>query len=115
MKALAYLGPNQKSLEDRPQPHLKGSGDAIVKMLKTTICDTDLHILKGDVATCAPGRVLDHEGVGVVGSLDTSVTRFRPWRPRAGFVHIVMRELRLLPSRHVFALLHRRLDPRQRD
>ena len=65
MKALVYRGPGQKSLEDRPQPVLRAAGDAIVKMLKTTICGPDLHILKGDVATCAPGRVLGHEGVGM--------------------------------------------------
>ena len=78
MKALVYRGPGQTSLEDRPQPVLRASGDAIVKMLKTTICGTDLHILKGDVATCAPGRVLGHEGVGVVRTVGSGVVRFRP-------------------------------------
>jgi alcohol dehydrogenase len=47
-------------------------------MVKTTICGTDLHILKGDVATCAPGRILGHEGVGVVDSVGAGVTAFRP-------------------------------------
>ena len=77
MKALVYNGPGAKALEDRPKPDLLAPGDAIVKMIKTTICGTDLHILKGDVATCAPGRILGHEGVGVVESVGAGVTAFR--------------------------------------
>jgi alcohol dehydrogenase len=49
-----------------------------VKIAKTTICGTDLHILKGDVPTCAPGRILGHEGVGVVEQVGAGVTAFRP-------------------------------------
>ncbi len=78
MKALVYHGPGEKALEDRPKPGLREPGDAIVKIVKTTICGTDLHILKGDVATCAPGRILGHEGVGVVDSVGAGVTAFRP-------------------------------------
>ena len=78
MKALVYHGPGNKALEDRPKPELKAPGDAIVKITKTTICGTDLHILKGDVATCAPGRILGHEGVGVVDAVGQGVTAFRP-------------------------------------
>lgn len=78
MKAFVYNGPNKMALEDRPKPALQGPGDAIVKMLKTTICGTDLHILKGDVATCAPGRILGHEGVGVIESAGAGVTAFKP-------------------------------------
>lgn len=63
---------------DRPKPQIQAPGDAIVKMVKTTICGTDLHILKGDVATCAPGRILGHEGVGVVDSVGAGVTAFHP-------------------------------------
>ena len=77
MKALVYNGPGAKALEERPKPDLLAPGDAIVKMIKTTICGTDLHILKGDVATCAPGRSLGHEGVGVVESVGAGVTAFR--------------------------------------
>ncbi|MEO6917734.1 MAG: zinc-dependent alcohol dehydrogenase family protein [Collimonas sp.] len=78
MKAFVYGGPGLKSLEDRPKPEIKEAGDAIVKMVKTTICGTDLHILKGDVATCAPGRILGHEGVGIVDSVGAGVTAFKP-------------------------------------
>ena len=78
MKALVYGGPGKKSLENRPKPEIKAPGDAIVKIVKTTICGTDLHILKGDVATCAPGRILGHEGVGVIDSVGAGVTAFKP-------------------------------------
>ena len=66
MKAFIYGGPGKKALENRAKPELRASDDAIVRITKTTICGTDLHILKGDVPTCAPGRILGHEGVGVV-------------------------------------------------
>jgi alcohol dehydrogenase len=78
MKALVYRGPGQKALEDRPKPEIQAAGDAIVKMNKTTICGTDLHILKGDVATCAPGRILGHEGVGVIEAVGQGVSAFKP-------------------------------------
>ena len=77
MKAFVYGGPGLKAVEDRPNPKVQAPGDAIVKMVKTTICGTDLHILKGDVATCSPGRILGHEGVGVVDSVGAGVTAFR--------------------------------------
>ena len=77
MKALVYHGPGQKKLEQRPMPCIGSPADAIVKITKTTICGTDLHILKGDVATCAPGRILGHEGVGIVTEVGQSVTNFQ--------------------------------------
>jgi len=77
MKAFVYAGPGRKVLEDRPKPKLAAPTDAIIKIVKTTICGTDLHILKGDVPTCAPGRVLGHEGVGVVDEIGAAVTAFR--------------------------------------
>ncbi|WP_317204164.1 zinc-dependent alcohol dehydrogenase family protein [Janthinobacterium sp.] len=78
MKAFVYQGPGLKALEERPKPQLQAPGDAIVKMRKSTICGTDLHILKGDVATCAPGRILGHEGVGVIDSVGAGVSAFKP-------------------------------------
>ena len=77
MKAFVYGGPGKTSLEDRPKPEIENPGDAIVKIVKTTICGTDLHILKGDVATCAPGRILGHEGVGVIEAVGAGVTTFK--------------------------------------
>ena len=78
MKAFVFRGPGQKALENRPKPELLGPNDAIVKITKTTICGTDLHILKGDVPTCTPGRILGHEGVGVVDHVGAGVSSFRP-------------------------------------
>jgi alcohol dehydrogenase len=78
MKALVYLGPGKKALEDRPKPKIKAPTDAIVKIAKTTICGTDLHILKGDVPSCQPGRILGHEGVGIIEKVGTAVTTFKP-------------------------------------
>jgi alcohol dehydrogenase len=77
MKALVYNGPGNKDLEDRPKPEIQAPGDAIVKIVKTTICGTDLHILKGDVPTCRPGRILGHEGVGVIDAVGAGVTAFK--------------------------------------
>ena len=68
MKALVFNGPGQKSLVDCPMPVIKESTDVIVKMEKSTICGTDLHILKGDVPAVTPGRILGHEGMGIVES-----------------------------------------------
>ena len=78
MQALVYHGPNQKKLEERSKPTLIAPTDAIIRVTKTTICGTDLHILKGDVATCKPGTVLGHEGVGVIDAVGAGVTAFKP-------------------------------------
>ncbi len=78
MKALVYLGPAKKALEERPMPEIAAPTDVIVKVTKTTICGTDLHILKGDVPSCQPGRILGHEGVGVVHLVGAAVTAFKP-------------------------------------
>ncbi|MGZ5161379.1 MAG: zinc-dependent alcohol dehydrogenase family protein [Burkholderiales bacterium] len=77
MKALVYLGPAKKGLQERPKPEITAPTDAIIKITKTTICGTDLHILKGDVPSCQPGRVLGHEGVGVVEKVGPAVTAFK--------------------------------------
>jgi len=76
MKALVYRGPGHKTVEDHPVPRIEKSTDAIVKITKTTICGTDLHILRGDVPTCAPGRILGHEGVGTIADAGVGVTGF---------------------------------------
>jgi alcohol dehydrogenase len=78
MKAFVYRGPGKKALEDRPKPEITAPTDAIVKIVMTTICGTDLHILKGDVPTCQPGRILGHEGVGIVDKVGLAVTVFKP-------------------------------------
>jgi alcohol dehydrogenase len=81
MKALVYTGPEKKALELRPRPEIKASTDAIVAITKTTICGTDLHILKGHVPSCQPGRILGHEGVGIIDEVGSAVTEFKPGDP----------------------------------
>ena len=73
MKALVYHGPGQKSWDEVPDPTLIEPTDAIVQVDTTTICGTDLHILKGDVPAVTEGRILGHEGVGTVLQVGTAV------------------------------------------
>lgn len=73
MKALVYEGPGKKSWVEVPDPHLIDTTDAVVRVDTTTICGTDLHILKGDVPAVTPGRILGHEGVGTVVEVGSSV------------------------------------------
>ena len=74
MKALVYHGPGNKAWEEVPDPKLRNPTDAIVRIDTTTICGTDLHILKGDVPAVTDGRVLGHEGVGPVTQVGSSVS-----------------------------------------
>lgn len=74
MKALVYHGPGQKSWESVPDPHVEDPTDIVVQIDTTTICGTDLHILKGDVPAVEPGRVLGHEAVGTVVEVGAAVT-----------------------------------------
>jgi alcohol dehydrogenase len=73
MKALVYHGPGIKAWEDAPTPTIIDDTDAIVRVDATTICGTDLHILKGDVPTVTDGRILGHEAVGTVDAVGTGV------------------------------------------
>ena len=73
MKALVYHGPNKKSWDEVPDPALIDPTDAIVAVEATTICGSDLHILKGDLPEVTPGRILGHEAVGTVESVGTAV------------------------------------------
>lgn len=77
MKALVYHGPGKKSWEEKPKPVVTIPTDAIVKISKTTICGTDLHIMKGDVATVTNGRILGHEGVGIIEEIGNAVSNFK--------------------------------------
>jgi alcohol dehydrogenase len=76
MKALVYHGAGRRAWEEKPKPAIKAATDAIVKISKTTICGTDLHIMKGDVATVTDGRILGHEGVGIVETIGEGVSGF---------------------------------------
>ena len=73
MKALVYHGPGQKAWEDAPKPSIIDDTDAIIRVDSTTICGTDLHILKGDVPAVTDGRILGHEAVGTVEEVGAGV------------------------------------------
>src|SRR5450432_275704 len=76
MKALVYHGPGKFAWEDKPRPALQHPGDAIVRIATTTICGTDLHILKGDLPAVTDGRILGHEGIGIVEQVGSGVSEF---------------------------------------
>lgn len=78
MWALEYRGPGLKAFVEKKKPVLLEATDAIIKISKTTICGTDLHIMKGDVPTVTPGRILGHEGIGIIESVGEAVTKFKP-------------------------------------
>ena len=77
MKALVYHGPGKKAWEEKPKPTIKEPTDAVVKILKTTICGTDLHIMKGDLPEVAEGRIIGHEGVGIIEEVGCAVGNFK--------------------------------------
>ncbi len=73
MRALVYHGPGMKAWEDVPKPAILSDTDAIIRVDATTICGTDLHILKGDVPAVTDGRILGHEAVGTVETVGAGV------------------------------------------
>ncbi len=77
MKALVYHGLDQRAWEDKPRPIIQDAGDAIVRITTSTICGTDLHILKGDLPAVIDGRILGHEGIGVVEQVGAGVSEFQ--------------------------------------
>lgn len=78
MKALLYHGPGQRSWDTVEDPTILDPTDAIVRIDTTTICGTDLHILKGDVAETTPGMILGHEAVGTVQEVGAGVSTVAP-------------------------------------
>jgi alcohol dehydrogenase len=77
MKALVYDGPGKIDVKEVPVPKIKKPTDALVRITKTTICGTDLGIIKGKVPTVQPGTTLGHEGVGVIEEVGTAVRNFK--------------------------------------
>lgn len=77
MKGLVYGGPGKIELKEIPVPTVEKQTDAIVRVLKTTICGTDLGILHGKTPTCKPGTTLGHEGVGIIETIGEGVRNFK--------------------------------------
>jgi alcohol dehydrogenase len=78
MKALVYHGPGQRGWDTVDDPTIIEPTDAIVQIDTTTICGTDLHILRGDVPETSPGTILGHEAVGTVKEVGSGVSTVRP-------------------------------------
>jgi alcohol dehydrogenase len=78
MRAIVYHGPGKKAWEEVPDPEIIGDGDAIVRVDATTICGTDLHILKGDVPAVHQGRILGHEAIGTIWDVGDGVSTLTP-------------------------------------
>src|SRR5580700_7633914 len=76
MKALVYHGPGKYAWENKPRPTIQHPSDAIVRVTTSTICGTDLHILKGDLPAVTDGRILGHEAIGVIEQIGASVSEF---------------------------------------
>lgn len=77
MKAYTYVKPGLASFVDVDKPVIRKPTDAIVRIVKTTICGTDLHIIKGDVPACQSGTILGHEGIGIVEEVGEGVSNFK--------------------------------------
>src|SRR5690625_7976201 len=77
MKALTYVGPGEKKFIDKPKPTVQLPTDAVIRITKTTICGTDLHILRGNVPAVESGRILGHEGIGIVEEVGEGVNNFK--------------------------------------
>src|SRR5881409_489149 len=78
MKALVYHGPGERSWDTAPDPGLTAETDIVVRIDTSTICGTDLHILKGDVPEVQPGTILGHEAVVAIIETGTAVTTLEP-------------------------------------
>lgn len=77
LKALSYVGPGKKEFVDKPKPVVQLPTDAVIRITKTTICGTDLHILRGNVPAVESGRILGHEGIGIVEEVGEGVNNFK--------------------------------------
>ncbi len=74
MKALVYHGPGQRAWHTVDDPTIVDPTDIVVRIDSSTICGTDLHILKGDVPETTPGTVLGHEAVGTVQEIGAGIS-----------------------------------------
>jgi alcohol dehydrogenase len=78
MKALVYHGPGERGWDRVGDPAILDPTDILVRIDTTTICGTDLHILKGDVPETTPGTILGHEAVGTVQEIGAGVGTVTP-------------------------------------
>ena len=77
MKALVFNAIGSIALKDMPQPAIIQPTDVIVKLTMTSICGTDLHLVRGTIGDMKPGTILGHEGVGIISDVGSQVIRFK--------------------------------------
>jgi threonine dehydrogenase-like Zn-dependent dehydrogenase len=77
MRALVWQGPGSVEMTDVPDPGIRDSGDAVVRLTVSALCGTDLHMIRGTMPGMRAGTVLGHEGVGVVEEVGAGVRAFR--------------------------------------
>ncbi|PWW53168.1 zinc-dependent alcohol dehydrogenase [Actinokineospora spheciospongiae] len=78
MKAVVWHGTGDIRVEEVPDPKVLEPGDAIVRITRSAICGTDLHLVRGTMPGMVPGTILGHEGVGVVQEVGPAVRGFSP-------------------------------------
>ncbi|MDG4761446.1 alcohol dehydrogenase catalytic domain-containing protein [Micromonospora sp. WMMD710] len=78
MKAVVYHGTGDIRVDDVPEPKIEQPTDAVVRVTTAAICGTDLHFIRGTMSEMEPGRILGHEGVGVVEEVGSQVSNFKP-------------------------------------
>ena len=113
MKALVYHGPGKRAWEDKPRPRVEKPTDAVVRITTTTICGTDLHILKGDLPEVTDGRILGHEGVGTIEEVGSAVSEFEVGDKVIVSCVTACVKCDFCKRKPVLALSQRRLDPGQ--
>ena len=74
MRANVFRGVNRFGVEELPRPRA-GAGEAVIRVTLTTICGTDLHIVRGEYPV-KPGLIIGHEPVGIIDELGSSVTGY---------------------------------------
>jgi len=77
MKALSFLGVDKKDVVEKDKPKVEKSTDAVVKLVKTTICGTDLHIMAGHTPEVPEGLTIGHEGIGIVEEVGSGISNFK--------------------------------------
>lgn len=77
MKALSFMGVDKKDVVEKEKPTVDKSTDAVVKLVKTTICGTDLHIMAGHTPEVPEGLTIGHEGIGIVEEVGSGVSNFK--------------------------------------
>ncbi len=78
MKAVVFHGIGQISLDEVENPKIVQPNDAIVRLTMSSICGTDLHMVRGTISGMQPGTILGHEGMGVIEEVGSEVRNFNP-------------------------------------